>query len=128
MSHNNKNDPNSFFKLLSELQDEYYKNMETRISRLKEAQVKQDGEKLLELFHNYKGTGKTHGYPIVTLISDQVESMFLHDHPNKFAAADLGIELLEIAFLGSDQNPFGTQGIIFLEKHPIYHRFLALRS
>ena len=102
--------------------------MAARIANLKEAFAKSDEEKLLELFHNYKGTGKTHGYPIVTVISDQVESMFLNNHPNKLAAAELGIQLLEHAFLGGELNPIGTQGIIFLENQSKYQRFLALRS
>jgi HPt (histidine-containing phosphotransfer) domain-containing protein len=68
-----KRDGEKLSELLLELKNEYRKNFPKRIQVLRELTQRQDWECLTREFHKLKGTGRTYGYPEVSILCEVLE-------------------------------------------------------
>lgn len=120
-------DPAKFKILIAELKAEYYLKMPERVASLEAASQQKDEDRLEELFHNYKGTGKTHGLPELSILCDAVENFFLHKNQERFTAAELAIEILQELYLRTSAVHDAEVALKTLENHPHFQRILALQ-
>ncbi len=60
-------------ELLAELKAEYKKSFPTKVQLLQSLWQSQDWPNLTEEFHKLKGTGRTYGYPEVSILCEALE-------------------------------------------------------
>jgi len=68
-----KRDGEKLSELLLELKNDYRKNFPKRVQSLRELTQLQDWESLTREFHKLKGTGRTYGYPEVSILCEVLE-------------------------------------------------------
>lgn len=61
--------------VLAELKAEYLVALPQKIERLKFHTDNEDWENLSEEYHKIKGTGKTYGYPEISIIAEKLEGL-----------------------------------------------------
>lgn len=62
-------------QVLLELKVEYLEKFPAKLARLREITQKQDWQKLEDEYHKLKGTGKTYGFPEISIVCQQLETM-----------------------------------------------------
>lgn len=81
--------------LLAELKAEYLIALPGKIAKLKLLTEKAEWGELSEEYHKMKGTGKTYGYPEVSLICEKMEFLAQHHHGQQQALFKQALEVLE---------------------------------
>ncbi len=89
--------------LLAELKKDYLISLPQKLAILKELTEKQDWEQLENEYHKLKGTGKTYGFPEVSLLCQKMEELAQRPSgrdPQIFNQALTLMEKLHQAYVG----------------------------
>lgn len=64
-------------QVLAELKADYLKSLPAKIAHLQELTQQHDWHNLSEEYHKLKGTGKTYGFPEVSILCEKLEHLAL---------------------------------------------------
>lgn len=108
--------------VLNELKEEYLRKLPLKIDNLKALTEAQNWEGLEDEYHKLKGTGKTYGFPEISVLCEKLE--FLAQHKTHrttelFREANLLLEKMHQGYL--KQEP------VRLEQEPFARSLLALK-
>jgi HPt (histidine-containing phosphotransfer) domain-containing protein len=93
-----------FTQMLLEMKQDYLVGLPGKIAGIKKLIHAQSWTDLQEEFHKLKGTGKTYGFPQVSIVCERLETL-LAENPEKEAQFfQNGAELLERMHLAYTQN------------------------
>ncbi len=108
--------------VLGELKAEYLKKLPTKIEHLKGLVSGEDWKALEDEYHKLKGTGKTYGFPEISIVCEKLEFLCqqkTHQTPELFLNANQLLERMHQGYL--EQTP------VSLEKDPFARSLLALK-
>lgn len=63
--------------VLDDLKTDYLKSLPAKIDKLKQLSSSKNWSELSEEYHKLKGTGKTYGFPEITLICEHMEKLII---------------------------------------------------
>lgn len=95
MSDQNSRSVGQLTALLAELKAEYLEALPGKIEKLKNLTEKREWGELSDEYHKMKGTGKTYGFPEVSIICEKMEFLALHHHAQQEALFKQALDLLE---------------------------------
>lgn len=81
--------------LLAELKAEYLVALPGKIAKLTELTTEKKWQELSDEYHKMKGTGKTYGFPEVSIICEKMEFLALHHQSQQAALFTEALTLLE---------------------------------
>jgi HPt (histidine-containing phosphotransfer) domain-containing protein len=101
--------------VLNELKEEYLQKLPQKIQRLKDLTARQDWRALEEEYHKLKGTGKTYGFPEISIICEKMEFLAQQKQHHTSQLFESSVELLEKMHMNYvkkepialEQDPFG---------------------
>lgn len=88
--------------LLNELKEDYLKTFPEKLQNLRQLTVSRDWTGLEQQYHKLKGTGKTYGFPEISLVCQKLEDMAQsqnHRDPEVFEKALTLLENLHQSYL-----------------------------
>jgi HPt (histidine-containing phosphotransfer) domain-containing protein len=118
-----KNRQDKLNQVLKDLQIEYLVKFPGKIKLLKTLTAAQDWVQIENEYHKLKGTGKTYGFPEISVLGEKLEHLALLDFPRKrevFENAIPFFEKLHQAYLENKSYD--------LTKDPFSRSVLALKT
>ena len=115
-------DRKNLAEVLSELKAEYLEAFPSKLEKLKKLTHEQDWLLLAEEYHKLKGTGKTYGYPEISIVCEKLENLAqnkAHQRPELFGQALILMENL--------YTSYRNQKSIDLKKDPIAKSILNVK-
>ena len=70
-----KSPPSNLKDVLADLKADYLKTLPAKIEKIKTLTFHQSWEQLADEYHKLKGTGKTYGFPEITLVCEKLEKL-----------------------------------------------------
>jgi HPt (histidine-containing phosphotransfer) domain-containing protein len=108
--------------ILNELKEEYLQKMPQKIQLLKNLTARQDWKALEEEYHKLKGTGKTYGFPEISIICEKMEILAQQKQHHTAQMFEPAVELLEKMHLSYlEKKPLA------LEQDPFVRSLLAMK-
>ena len=109
-------------QVLFELKNEYLQNLPGKIEKIKKLTQEKKWNDLCDEYHKLKGTGKTYGYPEVSVICEQLELLLMKPDQQNFPAFERALTLLDKLLLSyQNKTPFE------IEKDPIFCEIFSLK-
>ena len=70
-----RNKTQKLSEVLAELKAEYLQSLPTKIAKLEKLLASESWTELTEEFHKLKGTGKTYGFPEISILCEKLETL-----------------------------------------------------
>ena len=108
--------------VLQELKQDYLKSFPDKINLLKELTTQQNWDQLAMEYHKLKGTGKTYGFPEVSIVSERMESIAKQQELRKIILFDQAVVLLSRLY-----EAYRSEKTLDLKADPIGRSLLAIK-
>ncbi len=108
--------------ILQELKQDYLKSLPVKIKLLKELTSEQNWEKLAVEYHKLKGTGKTYGFPEVSIVCEKMEIFAKQPESRKIILFDQAVVLLSRLY-----EAYLAEKTLDLKADPIGRSLLAIK-
>jgi len=108
--------------VLNELKEEYLKKLPLKIDNLKSLTTAQNWAALEEEYHKLKGTGKTYGFPEISIVCEKLEYLVQQKNHQTVELFHQANELLAKMHHG-----YATKEIVNLERDAFARSLLALK-
>ena len=82
-------------RVLSDLKVEYLESLPNKIKKIRSLTKKEDWQSLYDEYHKLKGTGKTYGFPEISILCEQLEMLALKKESQKIALFQQAADLME---------------------------------
>ena len=108
--------------VLQELKTDYLKKFPEKIQQIKTLTQDKNWEGLEEAFHKLKGTGKTYGFPEVSIVCEKLEFLAqqkIHHTPALYENASLLLEKMLQTYLKNES--------FNLEQEPLARTLMAMK-
>lgn len=110
-------------QVLSELKKDYLKAFPKKIELLKRLTESKNWEALMHEYHKLKGTGKTYGFPDVSVISEKMEGFAKNPDSRKTILFDQAVVLLQRMY-----EAYSEEKTLNLKTDPIGKSILAIKN
>ena len=108
--------------ILAELKSEYRQNFPKKVGQLRELTTQQNWLQLTQEFHKLKGTGRTYGFPEVSLLCEALEVYCLQGSVDATQIEKIFPVFARMQQAWEDGEPFN------LQQDPEAHLLLALKG
>lgn len=91
-------------RVLSDLKKEYLEALPGKIQKIRSLTQKENWPLIYEEYHKLKGTGKTYGFPEISILCEQLEKLAQKKETQKPALFLEAVDLLEELRLSFENN------------------------
>lgn len=90
-----KSENKKLSRVLSDLKIEYLEALPGKIQKIKNLTLQEDWPQIYEEYHKLKGTGKTYGFPEISILCERLESLAQKKDSQKIGLFMEAVQLLE---------------------------------